>query len=228
MLPAKRTPPTGGTVPLDNPLSWPHPRRRPAAPGSVPGRATGRVLVGGIGYTNLRDRSFGPLLIERLHRRAWPDDVVIDDLSFGPIDVLFKVQAEPWPFRLGIFVGAVERGRPPGSVVRSVWPGVTVPPEEIQDRIAEGVTGIVSLDNVLHILQHFGVLPERTVAIEVEPEADESWGAELSRPVQAALDEVEALILAELSERGSDGPAPRPVWDDMDRDARRSTDVGLG
>jgi len=138
-------------------------------------------------------------MIEQLQRRSWPVDVVIEDLSYGPIDVLFKLQAEPAPFRLGILVGAVARGRTPGSVERYVWPGETLAPDELQDRIAEAVTGVVSLENLLHILGHFGALPTRTIVVEVEPEAEERWGAELSEPVAAALATVEAVVLAELA-----------------------------
>jgi hydrogenase maturation protease len=164
----------------------------------------GRVLIGGVGYSNLRDRSFGPLLIERLRRRAWPSDVVVDDLSFGAIDVLFKLQAEPRPFRLGIFVGAVARGRPPGTVEQYSWSGLTLAPEELQERVAEAVTGVVSLENLLHILAHFGTLPRRTEVIEVEPEAVEAWGPDLSSPVSAAFAGVEARILEALAASGEE------------------------
>jgi hydrogenase maturation protease len=184
---------------LGSPLAWPHPPEGPVAVDGIPAHAPGRVLIGGVGYSNLRDRSFGPLLVDRLRRRAWPSDVVVDDLSFGPIDVLFKLQAEPRPFRLGIFVGAVARGRPPGTVEQYAWSGATLAPEELQARIAEAVTGVVSLENLLVILAHFGSLPLRTEIIEVEPEAEEGWGPDLSPAVSAAFPTVEARILEALS-----------------------------
>src|SRR5262249_44383144 len=149
-----------------------------------------RVLVGGVGYTNLRDRSLGPLLIERLQARPWPADVAVEDVSYGPIDVLFKLQAEPYRFRLGLFVGAVARGRPPGTIAQYRWQEPTPTTDELQERIAEAVTGVVSLENLLYILAHFGALPEQTVVIEVEPEAEERWGPDLSEAASAALDRV--------------------------------------
>jgi hydrogenase maturation protease len=197
--PARRELTVGAATPVGDPLAWPRPREGPATIDGRPVRAA-RVLIGGVGYTNLRDRSFGPLLIERLRRRAWPDDVVVEDLSYGPIDVLFKLQAESRPFRLGLFVGAVARGRPPGTVVRYVWPRLTPAADELQERIGEAVTGVVSLENLLQILTHFGALPQQTVVVEVEPEPEEGWGPELSAPVTAALIDVEALILDELTE----------------------------
>ena len=214
MAPARRDVTFGVASPIASPLAWPHPDEGPAGLGGVVAPSGSRALVGGVGYTNLRDRSFGPLLIERLRRRTWPADVVVEDLSFGPIDVLFKLQAEPAPFRLAVFVGAVARGRPPGAVERYDWPGRTPSPDELQDRVAEAVTGVVSLENLLHILAHFGALPPRAVVIEVEPEVEERWGPELSDPVVAALGTVEGLILEELhsperfSRHNRGGPGP--------------------
>jgi hydrogenase maturation protease len=164
------------------------------------------VLVGGVGYTNLRDRSIGPLLIERLQQRIWPLDVVVEDVSYGPIDVLFKLQAEPNGFRLGVFVSAVARGRPEGSVERTVWTAPTLSVDELQERISEALTGVVSLENLLLILAHFGALPERTVVIEVEPEAEEGWGPDLSDAARAALDHLERLVLDEVAASSPPGP----------------------
>jgi len=192
------TPPPGHPAPVAGLLAWPRRDERPADAPRAP-TGPGRILVGGVGYTNLRDRSLGPLLIERLQARSWPADVVVEDLSYGPIDVLFTLQAELSGFRLGLFVSAVARGRPAGTVERSVWQAPTPSVEELQARIAEAVTGVVSLENLLLILGHFGALPTQTVIIEVEPEAEERWGPELSDAARAALDQAEALILHEVS-----------------------------
>jgi hydrogenase maturation protease len=187
-------------------LAWPVQHEGPADVSRAPA-GRGRVLVGGVGYTNLRDRSIGPLMIERLQERAWPADVVVEDVSYCPIDVLFKLQAEPSGFRLGVFVSAVARGRPEGTVERYIWQPGTPPVDELQERIAEALTGVVRLENLLHILAHFGALPERTVVIEVEPEAEETWGPDLSDAARNALDRVQALILEEVmpsTESGAD------------------------
>ena len=186
------------TPPVTGLLAWPRQDEGPADTARAPS-GPGRVLVGGVGYTNLRDRSLGPLLIDRLQQRTWPADIVVEDVSYGPIDVLFKLQAEPVGFRLGIFVSAVARGRPAGTVERYPWQAPTLSVDELQARVAEAVTGVVSLENLLYILSHFGALPKRTIVIEVEPEAEERWGPELSDPALNALDRAEALILDELS-----------------------------
>lgn len=205
---AKRELTISATAPISGLLAWPIQGEGPADAPRDPIGAD-RVLIGGVGYTNLRDRSIGPLLIERLRERTWPVDVVVDDVSYGPIDVLFKLQAEPRGFRLGMFISAVERGRPAGTVERYRWQAPILSVEELQERIAEAVTGIVNLENLLHILSHFGALPTRTVVIEVEPEAEERWGPDLSEPARAALDTVEALVLEELA--GDHGPGADDV-----------------
>jgi hydrogenase maturation protease len=199
---AKRVLTVSMSAPAPGLLAWPQTIEGPA---DAPRRQTspGRILVGGVGYTNLGDRSFGPLLIERLLKQAWPADVVIEDVSYGPIDVLFKLEAEPSRFRLGIFVSAVARSRPPGTVERREWYAETPSVDALQERIAEAVTGVVSLENLLYILQHFGMLPERTVVIEVEPEAEEAWGPDLSAPVLAAMAQVDAIIRQEISAAGA-------------------------
>jgi Ni,Fe-hydrogenase maturation factor len=53
------------------------------------------ILIAGVGYSHLSDLSFGPLLIEDLQRREWPENVQIEDLSYGPIAVLQWLQDEP-------------------------------------------------------------------------------------------------------------------------------------
>jgi hydrogenase maturation protease len=164
-----------------------------------------RILVAGVGYTCLSDLSVGPLLIERLQRQEWAAGVVVEDLSYGPIDVLFRLQASP-PFRAAIFATAVHRGRPPGSVHRAVWAEPALPPDELQSRIAEAVTGVISLDNLLHILRHFGALPAEVVVLEVEP-LSETWGLDLTAPVQAALVEVEERLRREVERIWAVGPA---------------------
>ena len=203
-MPAKRELTISASAQGAGLLAWPFQHEGPAeAPPGTSG--VGRILVGGVGYTNLRDRSIGPLLIERLQARSWPADVVVEDVSYGPIDVLFKLQAEPRGFRLGVFVSAVARGRTEGTVERYVWRAPTPSVDELQERIAEAVTGVVNLENLLQILAHFGALPTRTVVIEVEPETEELWGPDLSDAARGALDRVEALILEELATARTSG-----------------------
>ncbi len=145
-----------------------------------------RVFIGGVGYTNLRDLSIGPVMVPELQRLEWPAGVEIDDLSpGGPIAAVHRFRETP-PYDRVVLVGAVGRGRQPGQVYRYCWDGSLPDREEIQMRITEAVTGVISLDNLLIIGGHFGIWPPDVVVVEVEPR-DEDWGPEFSEPAQAAI-----------------------------------------
>lgn len=151
-----------------------------------------RVLVGGVGYRNLRDHSVGPLLIERLQPQAWPSGVEIDDLSFGPIAFVQRLQ-DLEPYDRIVFVAAVGRGRVRGEVYRYRWDGFLPDAEEIQARVAEAVTGVIGLDNLVIIAGYFGVLPREVILVEIEPVVEE-WGDTFTPLVEQALPHAEALI----------------------------------
>jgi hydrogenase maturation protease len=138
------------------------------------------ILIAGVGYQYLGDLSFGPKLVERLQGMSWPDDVRIDDFGYGPIAILDWFEESPGKrFERAILAGAVERGREPGTLVTYSWLPVTSDPELVQERVSEALTGVISLENLLIVAQHFGALPPDTSVIELEP-AEKEWSAELS------------------------------------------------
>ncbi|MDQ3448624.1 MAG: hydrogenase maturation protease [Chloroflexota bacterium] len=159
------------------------------------------ILLAGVGYSHLRDMSFGPLLVERLRRETWPDDVEIQDLSYGPVAVVQWLQDEPGRFERAIIIGAVERGRQPGTLTRYRWLAPELSSAEIQDRVSEAVTGVIGLENLLIIADYFGALPSNTTVIEAEP-LDLEWGTEPSALIERRLGD----LLQELREEfGSTG-----------------------
>lgn len=166
-------------------------------PSQPPSAEPVRSLVGGVGYTNLRDGSVGPILAERLAGALGPD-VDVEDLSYSPIDVMFLFQRRA-PYARAVFVGAVTRGSPPGTIRVSRWDPPPEPPEAVQERIAEAVSGVISLENLLRINQHFRALPPVVSVIEIEPE-DEGWGEGLTTTMEQALREVVALLHGDLVE----------------------------
>lgn len=148
-----------------------------------------RVLVGGIGYRNLADHSFGILVIEALAGRRWPDGVSVEDLSYGPIAVVQRLEDVPADARFDrlVVVAAVERvGRPAGTLTVYRWDGALPATEEIQAAVAEAVTGVIFMDNTLVVAQHFGVLPRDVIVVECQPGRHE-FGDELSDDVAAAV-----------------------------------------
>jgi len=184
------------------PIVWPETREGPAAgsleaaPRSTVTTAVRRVLVAGVGYSNLRDLSAGPALVERLCRRPWPASVEVEDLSYGAIHVLHWLQEGPRLDAL-VLLGATARGREPGSTHRYPWVAPPMTAEQVQERVAEAVTGVISLDGLLVVLGYFGALPPRVTIIEVEPR-DDDWGPDFSDVVDRALDDVERLVEDEI------------------------------
>ena len=195
-----------------------------------------RVLVAGVGYTNLRDMSVGPALAERLAAETWPDGVDVFDLGIGAVAAvhhLAAAQAEGAYDRAVLF-GAAQRGRRPGSVTCYLWDSVLPGVEAIQAQVAEAVTGAVSLEALLVVGRQFGALPERVVVVEIEPE-DESWGPDFSPAVEEAVTTAMAVIRREALTPSADLPrlavpvppaaGPRPA-EGLFRPASRPTAAG--
>jgi hydrogenase maturation protease len=153
----------------------------------------GRTLVGGVGYAFLRDGSLGPLVAAELAAEAWPDGVSVEDLSYGPVAVGQRLSEARPPFDRLVLVGAVRRGRAPGTVTVYRWDRRLPDEPEIQARVGEAVMGVISLDNLLVVAGFFEALPPAVLVVEVEPE-DEGWGDGLSPAVAAARPEVCALV----------------------------------
>jgi hydrogenase maturation protease len=150
-----------------------------------------RVLVGGVGYRNLRDHSLGPWLADHLASRS-RNGVDVEDLSYHPIGLSQNLQERPAYDRI-VLVGAAARGREPGSIEAYRWSGEVPAPEEVQARVAEAVTGVISLDNLLAVVGTLGGFPDDVRVVEVEP-ADEGWGEGFSPQVQAQLDAIEEAV----------------------------------
>lgn len=166
----------------------------PAGPPSRPrSEAPPRTLVGGVGYHDLRDFSVGPLVAESLAGADWPPGVTVEDLSYDPVKIVHRLAAEEPPFERLLVVGAVRRGRRPGSVTAYRWDRGLPDGEEVQARVAEAVTGVVGLENLLVVIEAFEAAPPEVWVVEVEPEV-EAYGRELSPAVARAVDELEPLV----------------------------------
>jgi hydrogenase maturation protease len=145
------------------------------------------VLVGGIGYRNLRDGSIGLHVIERLADRAG-DGIEVEDVSYHPVGLSQNLQERPDYDRI-VLVGAVARGREPGTVTAYRWDRWLPADDEVQARVSEAVTGVISLDNTLIVCGALGGLPSDVRVVEVEP-ASQDWGEELSPQIEERLPEI--------------------------------------
>ncbi|MEO7132718.1 MAG: hypothetical protein ABI024_00720, partial [Vicinamibacterales bacterium] len=117
-----------------------------------------RTLIGVIGYRNLRDHSAAFAVLDRLEGEDLGAHVLVEDTSFNPIALGQWLDSEPLEQRFEriVFVSAVNRaGRRPGDVVSYRWQGTLPSAADVQQAVAEAVTGIIALDNTLVIGTYF-------------------------------------------------------------------------
>lgn len=146
-------------------------------------------MIAGVGYMNLSDSSVGPVAILELKKESWPNDIKVDDLSYGPISVVHNfAEANPRYDRM-VLITAADFGAPPPAMRWHRWPAILPPPEEIQARVVEAATGVIDWNNLLVVLQQFEVLPEEVYMIAVQP-VKTDFGVDLSPGVAALLPEI--------------------------------------
>lgn len=175
-----------------------------------------RVLIGGVGYRNLRDHSFGVILVDDLGADRWPPGVSIEDISYNPIAVVQRLEddAPDQRFDLAVIAGAFQRpGRNRGTFSAYRWDNVLPPPSRVHEAITEAVTGIISLDNTLIVARHFNALPTTVVVLEVEPDAHE-FGTELTPAVADALRQARQLVTRLASAPASAARLPQGALPD--------------
>ena len=150
------------------------------------------ILVGGIGLPWLRDLDFGTQWIKRQATRDWPDNVLLEDLSYGAHRVLHTIQ-DLNPSRI-ILVGAMPRQIDPPGTIRRYQLNLEQPPlDEVHERISEAVMGIVDLDHTLVVVRHWNAFPADTVVVEVEPE-DCEFGLGFSDTIEATVATITELV----------------------------------
>ena len=128
-----------------------------------------RTVVGIVGYYGfVRGYPLGPELMEQLHALAWPDDVDIREMNWGPVAIVQDFQAQVEKPQRVVLVGALDRGLTDGTVSCRRWGGGALDLDAVQRRMFEAVTGVISLDNLLVIGAQFGVWPEETYTVELQ------------------------------------------------------------
>ena len=124
-----------------------------------------RVLVCGVGYRYLRDNALGVWVTDTLAPRA-SNGVEFEDLGYHPIGFVQNLNDRETYDRI-VFVGSVERGREPGQITAYKWDHALPDVTEIQEHVADSVTGSISLDNLLVVSEAFKALPEDIWIVEV-------------------------------------------------------------
>lgn len=150
-----------------------------------------RVLVCGVGYRFLRDNALGVLITDTLAPGAI-NGVEFEDLGYHPVGFTQNLEERPAYDRI-VFVGAVNRGRAPGTITTYKYDHVLPDVQEIQERVGDSVTGTISLDNLIIVSEAFKALPEDVWVIEIEP-GDETWGEGFSDEVEAKIPEITETV----------------------------------
>ena len=141
---------------------------------------TGKILVGTIGYHNLGNHSVGPALLSMLQTLSWAENVEVEEMNWGPIAIVQKFQSLQTPYRRVILLAAIERpGRNIGDIDVFRWMGSLPDEEMIQACIGDAVTGVISVENLLIIGEHFKIWPAETFIVDVEP-GPETAGVEFT------------------------------------------------
>jgi hydrogenase maturation protease len=164
--------------------------------------AGARVLIAGIGNIFLADDGFGVEVARRLAERELPPGVRVGDFGIRGLDLVYALGEG---YDGAIFVDAVPRGEPPGTLF-VIEPDLLPSGEATLD--AHGMDPV----KVLALAREIGEVPERLLILGCEPQVrmtgDEAeLVGELSGPVHAAVgpavEQVESLVddlLSEISE----------------------------
>ena len=150
-----------------------------------------RVLVCGVGYRFLRDNALGVYITDTLAPEA-RNGVEFEDLGYHPVGFTQNLAERPDYDRI-VFVGAINRGRAPGTITTYRYDHVLPDVEEIQDRVGDSVSGTISLDNLIVVSEAFKALPEDVWVIEIEP-GDETWGEGFSDIVESKLPDITETV----------------------------------
>lgn len=153
-------------------------------------------MIGGVGQLYQGDLDVGRIAVERLEAEELGAGVVVEDLHYGAVAVAQHLN-EICPATV-VLVGAERRGRRPATVERRPIPPVQMAPAQVQAAVGDAVTGYVGLHLLIEVTRGLGALPERTVAIEVEPACTEPSEA-LSPEVGAALEAALGMVRAEVA-----------------------------
>jgi hypothetical protein len=128
-----------------------------------------KIGIGLVGYYQfVRGYPIGPTLKEYIDAADWADDVEIKEMNWGPIAIVQEFQAEKINYDRFLLITAVDRGLPAGTVTCRRWVGGEIDIMDTQDRVFEAVTGIISMDNLLVIGEHFEIWPKEVITIEAQ------------------------------------------------------------
>jgi len=156
-----------------------------------------RVLIVGVGNVLHTDDGFGVEVARRLARRALPPLVEVAETGIGGIHMVHELMTG---YDVLIVVDAVDRGRPPGTVmvIEAEVDNVTDWADDARyDLLAD--MHLATPERALMMARAVGVLPERTVIIGCQPLDAAALGIgltnEVADAVETAVAEIERFLV---------------------------------
>ena len=177
------------------------------------------ALVGGVGELYQGDLDFGRLALEQLADMDLGREIVLEELHYGALAVAQRL-TELRPAAL-VLIGARPGGETPGSMRRRRIRDHRPSTAEFQQSLGGAATGYVGIDLIIDVAAGLGVLPARTVTVELEP-VTTGPATELSPAAARALPHAVNLAHAEALRTPLLGLAGQLA----DRDPRRLGEGG--
>jgi hypothetical protein len=173
-----------------------------------------KIFIGTVGYHNLRNHSIGPALLPQLQRLQWAEGVEVDELNWGPIAIVQKFQSLPTPYDRVILIAAIERpGRKVGHITVYKWMGKLPDEELIQRCVGDAVTGVISVENLLIIGEHFKIWTGETFVVDVEPGPEEA-GEDFTEEMQQAIPDLISILQQLSNEDNTEMIKFKPLYGD--------------
>ena len=166
----------------------------------LPERGDGplRILVAGVGNVLRCDDAFGVEVARRLATVSLPEGVRVVETGIAGIVLVQELQDG---FDALVVADAVDRGRPPGTVML-IRPDVvdidTLSWGERHDLLAD--MHLSTPERALMLARALGVLPENRLLVGCQPEDPDGVGQGMSAVVTAAVDVAVAEIVRHVTE----------------------------
>ena len=155
-----------------------------------------RILVVGVGNILHGDDGFGVAVAQRLATLDLAPGVQVAETGIGGIHLVHELMDG---YDALIIVDAVDRGRPPGTVMLIESDVVDVKELSVEarhDLLAD--MHLATPERAMMVARAVGVLPERTIMIGCQPLEIETLGIgltdEISAAVETAIDEIQRCI----------------------------------
>jgi len=150
-----------------------------------------RILVACIGNIFLGDDAFGVEVAKRLVERLWPDGVTVRDFGIRGFDLAYALMDS----EVTIFVDAIRRGEPPGTLF-VIEPDLSELDQSDAQSMMVETHGMHPM-KVLSMAKSMGAKFGRVLLVGCEPETfgpEEEGLMGLSEAVEAAVCEAVRLI----------------------------------